>query len=105
MFKITNRQGFHITFPSGYTLSAQFGPNAHTSRNTPGYHSLEDMARFAAEGAPDAECAILDENGMLVDFPDGESMLHCVTPRQFGALVAIMLTPEPAATLRNFALK
>lgn len=59
MFKITNGEGFHITFANGYTCSVQWGP----------YHYCDHVSKEPCS-ARTAEIAYFKGTGPLIEFPE-----------------------------------
>lgn len=52
MFKITERKGFHITFPNGWTVSVQFGPGSYCENKS---YRFDQERKIGAKGSADAE--------------------------------------------------
>lgn len=73
MFRITRGCGFHITFENGYTISVQFGWGNYCEHHDEieGFNpSIDPDAhdkKLASKGSRDAEIAIIDPSGELVE--------------------------------------
>ncbi len=76
-------QGFHMTFPNGWTVSVQFGKgNYCTSRGNP-------------DGSEDAKIAAWDANGEWYTFPDSDGVAKgWVTAKGIAEFIAMISAKE-----------
>lgn len=72
-FRITDSKGFSITFDNGWTISVQFG-RGNYSDNYFGRQQVGESfplmnARLGNQGSRNAECAVIDPAGDMVQLP------------------------------------
>jgi hypothetical protein len=65
MFKIFNRQGFHIVFDSGITLSTQFGEYNYCGKYPQAKEKIKDGSRFSAI-SKDCEIGVWDKRNKWI---------------------------------------
>jgi hypothetical protein len=75
-FKITGGKGFGITFENGWYVSVQFGPFNYCDNrdyNMPLNGDFEKRDKeVGRKGCKNAECAVFDPAGEMIDFPGNE---------------------------------
>ena len=77
-FKTTSRNGFHITFENGWTVSVQFG-NGNYCDN----YNHDMMSRDPVPPSANAEVAAWpDRAGAWHRFADGDTVRGCMTPAE-----------------------
>lgn len=89
MFRITQKKGFHLTFPNGYTVSVQFGPGNYCDHYDGDFNKA---AELASQGSKTAECAVWG--------PDGKFF---TPPPEWGDDVRGYMPPADVLALLNWA--
>ena len=84
-FAITHHKGFHMTFQNGWTISVQWGPGNYCDR-----YGVRDFR--AAEGADvwessDAEIAAWGPDGIMCEWPHGDTVQGRLTPDEVLAIM------------------
>lgn len=84
MFSTTGKNGFHITFSNGYTVSVQWscGNYCANRNNTSTY--LEGIK------SPNAEVAAWDADGTWYVFDNGDTVKGYQTPEQAAEFIGII---------------
>jgi hypothetical protein len=75
-FKTTSRNGFHITFENGWTVSVQFGRGNYCANRNPDGATDPDPIPPSAN----AEVAAWDAQRDWYRFADGDTTLGYMTP-------------------------
>lgn len=92
-FMITRGSGFQVTFDNGYCVSVQFGPTSHTDNGDGNDDPFErilsfgiDYPQYGKKGCDNAECAVFDPDGELIELPkwaaNGDQVTSHSTPAQ-----------------------
>ena len=68
---ITQKKGIHMLFPSGFTVSIQFGPGNYCDHYK--RRIGKDEETCGEEGAAEVECAIWKDEGMIT-MKDGDTV-------------------------------
>lgn len=80
-FKICEGKGFHITFANGFTVSVQFGPGNYCD-NYGMRISAEGRCAAGEKGSRTAECAVLAQDGNMIDHFEGSAVSNRSTPAE-----------------------
>jgi hypothetical protein len=89
--RITGKNGFHITFTNGYTVSVQFGPGTYSDNHGADF-KLYRNPEFMTSNT--VECAVWAGDGAMIKRPS------------FGGdTVGSYMTPEDMLKLMNWAAK
>ena len=59
---VTRGKGIHISFPSGFTVSIQFGPGNCCDHQ---FRNARDEVYCGAEGSTTAECVVWKDKGLI----------------------------------------
>lgn len=94
-FRITQGQGFHITFENGYTVSVQFGEGNYCSNRR--LFSAESLLKTMYLHEVNTKC---DDAEVAVINPDNE-LMHL--PQFEGDVVGGHYSPEKVLELLNWA--
>lgn len=96
MFSITNGKGFHIVFENGWGVSVQFGGGSYCdNQHDYGYSQAENI-RAGSDGCKNAEVAVLDDSGSLVESPYcGDIVQPDVTPDELFFIMAWAKSQKP----------
>ena len=66
-FRITDRKGFHMTFPNGYTVSVQFGPYNYCEHYVGWGKGMPNETKLRQDWeSSDAECAVWGPEGDML---------------------------------------
>ena len=89
--KVTGKNGFHVTFTNGYTVSVQFGPGTYSDNYDANFDLYRNPEPLTSKTV---ECAVWAK--------DGEMISHKMFD---GNTVGGYMTPEEMLELMNWAAK
>lgn len=69
MFTCTMGKGFQIRFQNGWSISVQWGPGNYCENCSQDHQYLTKPASEINMKSLDAECAVFDPLGVMVQFP------------------------------------
>lgn len=107
MFRITLGKGFQMKFPNGLTVSVQFGTSNYCSNRVHDFPSdwMQAQRDAGETGSPDAEVAVMDEAGQMLDlsqhevFSGDDDSAGCVLPMQVVSLLACVASMKRGQTV------